>query len=121
MLSSEKLFEPFVLMLSSIYHRYLTVLFLQKENINTCSYLFIIPQKKVGKFLASFHNTFKRLKSSVIEDLLSLHEKCPNWSFSWSLFSRIWTRKNSEFGHFSHSNFLYAETDSEEIKQSVAK
>ena len=117
MLSSEKLFEPFVLILSSRYYRYLTVLFLQKENIKTCSYLFIIPHKKVGKFLASFHNTFKRLKSSVIEDLLSLHEKCPNLEFFLVLIFSYLDQKK----HFSHSNFLYAETDSEEIKQSVAK
>ena len=54
---------------------------------------------------------------------LSLHEKCPNTEFLWSVFSRIgpsteylsvspriqsecgkiWTRKSSVFGHFSCS------------------
>ena len=43
------------------------------------------------------------------------------WSFFWFAFSRIRTRKQSEFGHFSRSVFIYAETDSEEIKQSVNK
>ena len=35
-----------------------------------------------------------------------LHEKCPYSEFFWSVFSRIWTEKNSKYGHFSHSALL---------------
>ena len=34
----------------------------------------------------------------------SLPEKCLNLTFFWSEYRKIWTRKNSVFGHFSRSN-----------------
>ena len=34
---------------------------------------------------------------------LTLREQCPNKGFFWSVFSCIWSRKNTVFGHFSRS------------------
>ena len=83
---------------------------------------------KAGQYIIQFYLSFHTSYMGdcqlhyLYEDYVALREKCPNTEFFWPVFSRIRTeygkirslliqsecgkipaRKNSVFGHFSHS------------------
>ena len=59
----------------------------------------IWPREKSLYFLYSLVSSFKEVKCS-------LREKCQSTEFFWAKYSEMQTRKNSVFGHFSHSGYI---------------